>query len=118
DDHEAELSTAAPPSAVPLDARLAAARVDGWRKVAGGFLERPAVAYEMASRRGAARATLYVLSSRSLHVAGAGLAPRAPLSTGGVTVGVWQGGGQVYVLVVQGGQRDFQSLFTASQGVA
>ncbi|HEX5447194.1 MAG TPA: hypothetical protein VFW87_25490 [Pirellulales bacterium] len=117
DDHGAELSTAAAPGDFPLDTRLASARVYGWRRVAGGFLARPAVAYEMASRRGAVPATLYVFSSRSFKVAGAGPAPRTPISTGGLTVGVWQDARQVYVLVVQGGQPEFQSFFPPSPGV-
>lgn len=116
DDHDAELSTTAAPAEFPLDARLASAR--GWRYVAGGFLGCPAVAYEMASRRGGARATLYVVSARRLKVPGAGPVSRAPVSTGGLTVGVWQGGGQVYVLVVEGGEREFQSFFAQSSGFA
>ncbi len=117
DDHGAELSTAAAPGDFPLDTRLASARVYGWRRVAGGFLARPAVAYEMASRRGAVPATLYVFSSRAFNVAGAGPAPRSPVSTGGLTVGVWQDARQVYVLVVQGGVPEFQSFFPPSPGV-
>ncbi|HEX7450348.1 MAG TPA: hypothetical protein VF306_22500 [Pirellulales bacterium] len=118
DEHDAELSTTASPSDFPLDGRLASSHVNGWRRVAGGFLNRPAVAYEMSSRGGAVPATLYVINSRSLRVAGAGASPRAPASTGGITIGVWQDNEHVYVLVVRGEVRDFQSFFPPSRGVA
>lgn len=113
DDRDADLFATDVPRDFPLDARLSTGRVYGWRKVARGLLDLPTIAYELTSRRNA-RATLYVVSSKSLDLTRIGVAPQPAISTGGVTIGVWQNGGQLYVLVVQGGPAEFQSYFPQS----
>ena len=111
DDHDAGLVHTDPPRQFPIDGRLAA-HVQGWRKLAPGFFDLPTVAYELASHR-RVRATLYVVDSRSLTVTGIGPSP-APVATGGIAVGAWQSGDKLYVLVVQGGARQFESYFRQS----
>lgn len=110
DDHEAGLVHTDPPRQFPLDGRLAA-QIQGWRRLAHGFFGLPTVAYELGQRR--ARATLYVVDSRSLTLTGIGRSP-SPVATGGIAIGAWQSGDKLYVLVVQGSARQFESYFRQS----
>ncbi len=71
-----------------------------------------AVAYELATPAGR-RATLFVIpASETVAGAAAPLTPQS--STGGVMIGCWQSQGMVYVLVVEGDERSYQSLLDAS----
>lgn len=111
DDHDAGLVHTAPPRQFPIDGRLAA-QVQGWRRLAPGFFGLPTIAYELVSHR-RARATLYVVDSRSLTLTGIGPSP-TPVATGGIAIGAWQSGDKLYVLVVQGSARQFDSYFRQS----
>ena len=71
-----------------------------------------AVAYELATPAGR-RATLFVIPARDA-VAGATPPLTPQSSTGGVMIGCWQSQGMVYVLVVEGDERSYQSLLDAS----
>lgn len=117
DDADAELLTAAAPQQFPIDARLARAHIRGWREMARGFLDLPAVAYTLTNNRGVG-ATLYVVNPGSRSLANIATAPRPLVSTGGLTIGVWQNGGQLYVLVVSGGTREFRSYIPQQQSTA
>lgn len=105
---DAEMLTTSAPREFPIDARLAGARIRGWREMASGFLDLPAIAYTLTNNRGVG-ATLYVVNPRSRSLASIATTPRPIVSTGGLTIGVWQNGGQLYVLVVPGGTREFRS---------
>lgn len=111
DDHDAGLVHTAPPRQFPPDVRLAAP-MQGWRRLAHGFFGVPTVAYELVTHR-RARATLYVVDSRSLTLTGIGPSP-TPVATGGIAIGAWQSGDKLYVLVVQGSARQFESYFRQS----
>lgn len=87
------------------------------------FLGRSGVAYDMS--RGRARATLYVVdlsASRSAAPVEPALPP-APLAmpefdTGGHCVAVWQATGLLYVLVVDGGPREYQNFVPPAGRIA
>lgn len=80
-----------------------------WRKL-DGFLGREAVAYEMTGWRGN-RATLFVVACPRAVPDLANRAPRRSTpATGGKTIGVWQASGRLYVLVVEGNDRDYNAL--------
>lgn len=108
DNADAELLTTAAPQQFPIDARLARAHIRYWHKMARGFLDLPAIAYALTNNRGVV-ATLYVVNPGSRSLASIATTPRPVASTGGLTIGVWQNGGQLYVLVVPGGTREFRS---------
>ncbi|NLE38335.1 MAG: hypothetical protein GX621_09960 [Pirellulaceae bacterium] len=74
------------------------------------FLGREAVAYEMTGWRGN-RATLFVVSCPRAIPDLVNRAPRRSTpKTGGRAVGVWQVAGRVYVLVVEGNDRDYNTF--------
>lgn len=117
-DHaDAELLTTAAPQQFPIDARLARAHIRGWREMGRGFLDLPAIAYTLTNNRGIG-ATLYVVDPASRSLASIAMTPRPLVSTGGLTIGVWQNGGQLYVLVVPGGTREFRSYLPQQQSTA
>lgn len=76
-----------------------------------GFLNRTAAAFDLRTRSGA-KATLYVAS---LSVAGLPAAPPPRLRpvTGPQAVVAWQEGDLLYVLVVEGGEREYQQFVHA-----
>ncbi|HJT31002.1 MAG TPA: hypothetical protein VJ783_02965 [Pirellulales bacterium] len=117
DNADAELLTTAAPPQFPVDARLARAHIRGWREMARGFLDLPAIAYTLTNNRGVG-ATLYVVNPRSRSLASIATTPHSVASTGGLTIGVWQNGGQLYVLVVAGGTREFRSYIPQQQSTA
>jgi hypothetical protein len=93
----------------PLPVALRAG-ADRWID-ASDCVGRDAVAYDLSSA--GRRATLFVIPSTTA-VAGAA-PPAAPQSsTGGVMIGCWQSQGMVYVLVVEGDERTYQSLLDAA----
>ena len=87
------------------------------------FLGRSGVAYDMS--RGRARATLYVVdlsASRDAPPVEPAL-PKAPsaapeFDTGGHCVAVWQATGLLYVLVVDGGPREYQHFVPPAGRIA
>ncbi|HBO45569.1 MAG TPA: hypothetical protein DD670_16895 [Planctomycetaceae bacterium] len=80
-----------------------------WRKL-DGFLGHESVAYEMTGWRGN-RATLFVVSCpRAIPDLVNRVPRRSTPATGGRAVGVWQVAGRVYVLVVEGNDRDYNAL--------
>lgn len=84
----------------------------GWRKVKK-FLKRDGIAYQLLSRS-RAKAVLYVVPlnkvGRSvLEVAGSSL-PGRPDTTGGKATAAWTDGERLFVLVVQGGRREYESF--------
>lgn len=117
EDADAELLTTAAPQQFPIDARLARAHIRGWREMGRGFLHLPAIAYTLTNNRGIG-ATLYVVNPGSRSLASIATTPRSLASTGGITIGVWQNGGQLYVLVVPGGTREFRSYIPQQQSTA
>jgi Ubiquitinol-cytochrome C reductase Fe-S subunit TAT signal len=82
-----------------------------WADVSA-LVGRPAVAYDLSDGR-EHQATLFVIPAA---VPGAAATPpRSPGSnTGGRQIGVWQVGGLVYVLVVEGDVQRYQNLLDAS----
>ncbi|HUT95614.1 MAG TPA: hypothetical protein VMY37_39525 [Thermoguttaceae bacterium] len=95
-----------PPADYPLS-RDINVRQALWRPI-DGFLGCQGVAYDLSlGRRGAPRATLYVVRAT---VPGLDNAPPSKPSseTGGWSVGAWQTDELLYVLVVQGGRRAYQ----------
>lgn len=106
-----ELAKGRPLKGYPFSSAIAA-RLLRWRE-ARAFLGRGAVAYDVASRTGA-KATLYVVPLN--RVAGLDFEapydslPRRPLMTGGQATAAWTDGKTLWVLVVQGGHRDYLSF--------
>jgi len=87
------------------------------------FLGRSGVAYDMS--RGRARATLYVVDLRASRDAPPvePALPKAPsatpeFDTGGHCVAVWQATGLLYVLVVDGGPREYQHFVPPAGRIA
>jgi len=98
-----------PPRAYPAGPEFDVAKFPQirWRLIAD-FLGCEGVAYDMA-RPGGARATLYVVKCTVPNLPGG--PPLTPLrTTGNRSVGAWQTGGLLYVLVVEGGNRTYQSF--------
>lgn len=98
-----------PPRAYPAGSEFDVSRFPQirWRRI-GGFLGCEGVAYDMA-RPGGPRATLYVVECTVPGLPGG--PPLTPTrTTGNRSVGVWQTGGLLYVLVVEGGEGRYQSL--------
>jgi hypothetical protein len=111
---EGQLVTETPPPAdYPLSRDVFPWRDIRWRPVEK-LLGVPAVAYDLPGP-GGTRATLYVIQ-RSVP----GLPAAAPLapdwSTGGCSAAAWQSGDLVYVLVVEGGFRDYKNCLNFSRG--
>lgn len=79
-----------------------------WRWV-GGFLGCKGVAYDL-TPRGRARATLYVVKCTVTPKLSTMPAYTPLPATGNRSVGMWQTGDLLYVLVVEGGQREYQRL--------
>ncbi len=95
----------------PLSRDIAPRRVPQtrWRSI-DHFLGCRGVAYDLSlPRRGAPHATLYVLRAT---VPGLDSVPpsRPSSETGGRSVAAWQTGDLLYVLVVEGGRRPYQSF--------
>ena len=100
-----------PPADYPLsrDINVPGGPQTPWRSI-NDFLGCQGVAYDLSlGRRGAPRATLYVVRAT---VPGLDNAPPSKPSseTGGRSVGAWQTDELLYVLVVQGGRRAYQSF--------
>lgn len=84
----------------------------GWQYV-NKFLKRNGVAYQLLSRS-RAKAVLYVVPLDKvgrpvLEVAGHSL-PNHPDTTGGKATAAWTDGKRLWVLVVEGGQREYESF--------
>ncbi|HVW38979.1 MAG TPA: hypothetical protein VHB99_16810 [Pirellulales bacterium] len=84
----------------------------GWQYV-NKFLKRDGVAYQLLSRS-RAKAVLYVVPLDKvgrpvLEVVGAAL-PNRPDTTGGKATAAWTDGKRLFVLVVEGGQREYESF--------
>lgn len=98
-----------PPLAYPAGPEFDVAKFPQirWRRI-GDFLGCEGVAYDMA-RPGGARATLYVVKCTVPNLpSGPPLTPSR--TTGNRSVGAWQTGDLLYVLVVEGGHRTYQSF--------
>lgn len=90
--------------------RAIAATPTDWQSV-DRFLGRKGVAFQVVSGRGA-RAVLYVVPLKGrqvLQVAGRS-SPGRPDMTGGRATAAWTDGTRLWVLVVRGGQREYQSF--------
>jgi hypothetical protein len=74
---------------------------------------RPAVAFDLAGP-GAKRAVLFVVKSSSPNLPGSPPATPSSTTTGGQTIAAWQNSGFVYVLVVEGDEREYRRLIHAS----
>ena len=89
-----------------------------WREV-DGFLNRSGVAYDWTSRHGR-RATLYVVplaagrGQGKILPVGHSRPPRRPLATQGQAIGVWTTDDCLFVLIVEGTERDYQGLLVPS----
>lgn len=103
DDHAAELND-------PSSIELPVGPVVGWRQVT--LLSRSGAAFELAGRRGV-KGTLYVVPLKSLWGPVFSGLPTSPLpqGTSRMTVAVWTNGTDVYVMIVEGDQRAFESFF-------
>jgi hypothetical protein len=109
DDHSAPFSNGASSFAPPV----ASGTVLGWRPVT--FLSRSGAAFELGRMSGRRRVTgtVYVIplsSFRGPALSGLPTTP-APLSTSAMTVAVWTDGQDVYVMIVKGDQKAFESFF-------
>jgi hypothetical protein len=112
---EGEALAGAPPADFPIPSTVVTNSRTRWRQVRK-LLGRAGLAYELTSARGgrATRATLYVVdvNSRSRLI----VANSMPLSppngnfTEGRTMGAWTDGTRLYVLVVEGDDRDYRSF--------
>jgi hypothetical protein len=102
------------PKAYPLSQQIAR-RNGATRRAVNGFLDYPAVAYDLRYRK--LRATVYVVRA---VVDGLPDAPplRPDATTGGSAVGAWQEGELLYVLVVAGGEREYRRFVEPQGGVA
>lgn len=103
-------ATKNPPDAWYSVSRAIAATATEWQMV-DRFLGRGGVAFRVRSSRGAA-AVLYVVPLKGrqvLEVAGRS-PPRRPDITGGKATAAWTDGTRLWVLVVRGGLRDYQSF--------
>lgn len=94
-----------------ISSSLSATRV-GWQYV-NKFLKRNGVAYQLSSRS-RAKAVLYVVpldkvGGPALEVVGHSL-PTRPDTTGGKAAAAWTDGKRLWVLVVEGGQREYESF--------
>jgi anti-sigma factor RsiW len=109
------LSEVEPPADYPISDRLVTVHPAHvrWRAIAG-LLGGEGLAYDLPAPPGT-RATLYVVR-RTV----AGLPPRPPespdLTTQGCATAAWQEGELLYVLVVQGGRRDYQQYLHQATG--
>ncbi|MBN2021893.1 MAG: hypothetical protein JW809_03795 [Pirellulales bacterium] len=88
-----------------------------WREIAE-FLDRPAVAYDLSGRAGP-RATLFV-ARYDRPLPGLGNAPpgQPRRTTGGRAAAAWQDAGVLYVLVVEGTERDYHGLLNPGRPLA
>jgi hypothetical protein len=94
-----------------ISSSLSATRV-GWQYV-NKFLKRNGVAYQLSSRS-RAKAVLYVVpldkvGGPVLEVVGHSL-PTRPDTTGGKAAAAWTDGKRLWVLVVEGGRREYESF--------
>jgi hypothetical protein len=94
-----------------ISSSISATRV-GWQYV-NKFLKRDGVAYQLLSRS-RAKAVLYVVPLDKvgrpvLEVVGHTL-PSRPDTTGGKATAAWTDGKRLWVLVVEGGQREYESF--------
>ena len=110
DDHSAPLSNDAPRSAPPV----ASGAVVGWRSVT--FLLRAGTAFELSgglSGRRSVEGTLYVIPLGSFRGPVLPDLPSNPLpqGTSAMTLAVWTDGRDVYVMIVKGDQKAFESFF-------
>ena len=105
------VATSQPPAAYPAGADFGISNFPQirWRQIRGFLGECKGVAYDM-EPPGSPRATLYVVKCK---VPGLSFSapPFAPSSTtGGRSIGAWQTGGLLYVLVVEGGDRTYRGF--------
>jgi len=104
-----------PPRRYPTSTALHVQPI-AWRSISGLWERTDGVAYQL--RTPAARATLYVIDDDAGHQAPQfGALPTAPPSTAPVTTGgramsVWRDGKLVYLLVVEGGDAEYQAFVT------
>jgi len=103
-----------PSADFPLSSAVVTNSSTRWRPVSKLLGRSTGVAYELTSARGK-RATLYVVDLNSRHrpIATNSL-PSSPPNNGifteGRTMGAWSNGTQLYVLVVEGDDRDYRGF--------
>lgn len=73
----------------------------------------PAIAFNL-SRPGVTRAVLFVVKMASPQLPGSPPGTPSSTTTGGQTIAAWQNAGFVYVLVVEGDERDYRRLINTS----
>jgi hypothetical protein len=97
----------APPYPFPAD--FVAASPAAWRRIDTG-LDRRAVAFKVSAR--GRQAYLFVIGGTAKPIGIGGVPPAAPFpgATGGWKIGAWTTGGFLYVLAVEGDQKDYRSL--------
>jgi hypothetical protein len=101
------VSQVAPPAEFPISGDLRPFSKIRWRRVKQ-FLGGDAVAYDLPAYSG--KATLYVFRHSVTGLPSS--PPNSPdQNTGGTLVAAWESGGLVYVLVVQGNDRDYAKYF-------
>ena len=100
-----------PPDDYPISGVLQNSQTR-WRRVSD-FLDRRGVAYDLA-RPGAAGATLYVVRCPAPGLPAA--PPLRPSFTRNRSTAAWQQGALLYVLVVEGGPRRYQSFLDLPRG--
>lgn len=108
------------PRSFPPSRDLDRSSLVAWRRPAEGFAESNVVAYDLTSNAagGAIRGTLYVFAPDHVTENLPDEVPRVPSTptTQGVCAAVWRDRDLVYVLVVEGGPREYRQFLRDSGG--
>lgn len=105
------LAKSSPQQLYAIPASVSARGARRWKFVSG-FVGRKGVAYDL-SLPGRAAGTLYVVplnSALSQAISGLRRSPGRPRLTGGRATAAWTDGERLFVLVVRGGEREYQSF--------
>ena len=107
------LTEKSPAGNYPISPAVAVTQAVRWRPIRG-FLGANGVAYDI-SGRGGSRATLYVVKCAVTDLPD--FPPMRPgLTTAGCSASVWQSGGLLYVMVVQGGPQTYRRFLDLPRG--
>lgn len=87
-----------------------------WRRLPAALANETTVAYELRSPDGQSQAVLFVLHRDIPSLLASPPAMPTLPPTQGVCAAAWQSGNITYVLVVRGGQRDYQSFLKSVAG--
>ncbi len=107
------LAVAPPPAGFPFPSTVVTNARTRWRHVRKLLGRASGLAYDLTSARGR-RATLYVVDvnsrSRPIGANGMPLSPPNGIFTVGRTMGAWTDGIRLYVLVVEGDEREYSGF--------